>query len=352
MRKTYAVLEPITRVLHTPVPRLQRLLSEDHVDQMVRDQSQEYDANGCFSMLQSITIGVLESQRYIIDGQHRMSAFAKLQQLGYPVHDAIVPVIVYNAQTKEELAEYFNRINKNMPIHPFELHDAWENVGKRFCELFAKDFGVYLKNGATRCKCPHISLDELKHHVAARDVSTRLMKISKTVDDLWSCIVQFNSSMYTKMNDQMCPTMHKRLQSCHVKSQRHHCVPCFLGAWRHFEWLDITLYQLEHPGLPLQLSSFTQTSVRTKIPATLREQIWKKHNKNTCDEGECFVCGAQLRFADMECGHVIPHALGGSTSVDNLMPVCRMCNRDMGIMNLMHYKNMLQSIMSSPMDTE
>jgi 5-methylcytosine-specific restriction endonuclease McrA len=54
--------------------------------------------------------------------------------------------------------------------------------------------------------------------------------------------------------------------------------------------------------------------------------------------GACYTCGTELRFRDMECGHVVAHALGGSTELANLMAVCRTCNRDMGIRNLEAYR--------------
>jgi 5-methylcytosine-specific restriction endonuclease McrA len=44
----------------------------------------------------------------------------------------------------------------------------------------------------------------------------------------------------------------------------------------------------------------------------------------------------------MECGHIIAHALGGNALLDNLMPVCKSCNRDMGTMNLEEYKCIVQ----------
>jgi len=347
--KTYVVLEPVSRLLTARIPRLQRCLDDHHVANMVQDQQLEYKTHGCFSMVQSITIAVLSGDRFILDGQHRAAAYGQLQTLGYPIHEAIIPVVVYNAVSKEELCDYYNRINKHMPIHPFEKDAAWEDFGKTFCELFQRHYGTYLKP-ARGCRCPHISSDELKNHLQARNINNKLISLGKSVHDLWACVIELNSYMYNKANDQMCPNMRKRLQDCEAKATRLRCETCYLGAWRHFEWLDIAFYKLEHPHEVLSLSVFSDTQARTRVPAVMREQVWKKHNKNTCDTGECFVCRRALRFCDMECGHIVAHALGGATTTDNLMPVCKTCNRDMGIMNLMHYKNMLESVAIGDMD--
>lgn len=334
--KTCVLLEPVSQLLNARIPRLQRCLDEQHVQNMVEDQAQEYRTHGCFSMVQSFTIGELGDERFILDGQHRTAAYTKLQEHGFPVHEAIVPVVLYKATSRDELSEYYNRINKHMPIHPFEKDAVWEDVGKEFCQLFQHHFGPYVKPSRS-CRCPHISLDELKTHLHARNISHRL-----SVRDMWSTVEELNAYMGTKVQDQMCPTIRKRLNECAAKAAKVNCKPCFLGAWRRFEWIDIALYKLEHPDKPVEMSVFSQTAAtRARIPAALREQVWKRHTTNVCDTGSCFVCERALLFADMECGHIVAHALGGTSTLDNLMPICKTCNRDMGIMNLMQYRAML-----------
>ena len=45
----------------------------------------------------------------------------------------------------------------------------------------------------------------------------------------------------------------------------------------------------------------------------------------------------------MERGHIVPFAQCGSADLENLEPVCKTCNRDMGVMNLHEYKNLIKS---------
>jgi len=49
-----------------------------------------------------------------------------------------------------------------------------------------------------------------------------------------------------------------------------------------------------------------------------------------------------LMYEDMECGHIIAFARGGSSSDTNLEPICRICNRDMGIMDMRDYISTLK----------
>jgi 5-methylcytosine-specific restriction endonuclease McrA len=54
-------------------------------------------------------------------------------------------------------------------------------------------------------------------------------------------------------------------------------------------------------------------------------------------EGACACCGRSITQQDFECGHVVAAARGGSTRVDNMRPVCRACNRSMGVTDMREF---------------
>jgi hypothetical protein len=345
--------EPLSRILTFTFPKLQRNLVVEHIEAMVEDQKREYDSNGCFSMLQSITVASHNGDLMVLDGQHRIKAYAKLHEEGYPINDVILPVVIYHVKDKDELMQYFQKINKNMPIHPFETEETWETVGKYICTMMEENFKNYVKacNGVSKsCRCPHISMYELKSHIQARNVVDKLREYNKTVYDFWKAIISINMyvSREVKAHIQLCSKSMKRIQECDAKANKHKCQVCYLGIWRRFEWLDIALYIISKGAqdmneLYINLSEFSE--VRCRVPFHVREQVWKKIHNNVCDEGICFCCDSTLKFPDMECGHIVAHALGGKACVQNFMPVCKTCNRDMGIMNLYEYKMMLTNMM-------
>lgn len=43
-------------------------------------------------------------------------------------------------------------------------------------------------------------------------------------------------------------------------------------------------------------------------------------------EGTCHVCGIQLD-AKWQADHVVPHLHGGTSTVENCLPICPLCNR-------------------------
>lgn len=69
---------------------------------------------------------------------------------------------------------------------------------------------------------------------------------------------------------------------------------------------------------------------RIKIPKALREQVWLKYNGRAYD-AKCNVpwCKNVISVYDHESGHVIPHSKGGSTTLENLRPICSRCNKSM-----------------------
>ena len=60
---------------------------------------------------------------------------------------------------------------------------------------------------------------------------------------------------------------------------------------------------------------------REPLPRELRLAVWRR------DRGRCRECGNGF---DLQYDHVIPLALGGATSVENLQLLCGDCNRAKG----------------------
>jgi hypothetical protein len=64
-----------------------------------------------------------------------------------------------------------------------------------------------------------------------------------------------------------------------------------------------------------------QAGRRDPLPRDLRLAVWRR------DGGRCRDCGTDF---DLQYDHVIPVALGGATSVENLQLLCGDCNRAKG----------------------
>lgn len=74
---------------------------------------------------------------------------------------------------------------------------------------------------------------------------------------------------------------------------------------------------------PLAVGPFAAGELRARrgIPRDLRLAVWQR------DGGRCTSCGAEF---DLQYDHVIPVALGGATSEQNLQLLCGACNQRKG----------------------
>ena len=341
--KTSIVIENILNVIKCQPANIQRLLNDEHVDYLVNDQIEEYKKNGMFSILQSITCGDLNNRRYILDGQHRIAAFKHLHNLNYPLNQNI-PLIIYHINSLEELKYYYKRINKHHPINPLEISDTWFIYGKSFCIWLKTQFSAYIKNTEKTCNCPNINLREMMIYIKNRNVFSRLNDIMLNEDVsivFQRSIVSINQYLINNFDVlrklQFTNDFKRKIEKCYGKNEEN---PCFLGIWRQFEWIEIAIYLIKHNVRINEIDLSLFNNERIKIPKCIRNDVWKKRNGNVI-EGFCFVCNNSLIFDNMECGHIIPHVCKGQITIDNLEPICKTCNRDMGIMNLNEYKSIL-----------
>ena len=82
------------------------------------------------------------------------------------------------------------------------------------------------------------------------------------------------------------------------------------------DWADRTHRKLVH------LRTEVRPANRTYIPAYTKKLVFIRDNHR------CVKCGSTKNF---ELHHIIPHAMGGSSRLENLQLLCQRCNRMKGV---------------------
>jgi hypothetical protein len=77
--------------------------------------------------------------------------------------------------------------------------------------------------------------------------------------------------------------------------------------------------------------------IKKIIKQKLKNKVWLNTFGN--DKNGACPCGFDIHINDCEFGHIKSWACGGQTNEDNLKPICKRCNRSMGIRNMNDYFN-------------
>ena len=74
---------------------------------------------------------------------------------------------------------------------------------------------------------------------------------------------------------------------------------------------------------------------KIKIPATLRNTVWNTYIGIDKKQSICFCCNSeQITFGNFECGHVHAESKKGEMTIQNLRPICGLCNKSMSTTNM------------------
>lgn len=73
---------------------------------------------------------------------------------------------------------------------------------------------------------------------------------------------------------------------------------------------------------------------RKTIPKNIKNNVWDKYIGIDKGIGQCYCCKKEIDSKHFECGHIIAHANGGATTVENMRPLCSVCNKSIGKQNM------------------
>jgi hypothetical protein len=80
-------------------------------------------------------------------------------------------------------------------------------------------------------------------------------------------------------------------------------------------------------------------SHKKTIPKILKDLCWNKWVGENISKVKCLCCeDNEIKMNSFQCGHIIAEACGGKLSIENLRPICSVCNQSMGSENMVEFK--------------
>ena len=287
--------------------QIQRDLEMDRVKDLLVD----FEKN--FNPCAPIYFCIFQKQRYVIDGQHRLKIFEDNKKY----HNEIVWICDIQVIEFDDMKEIFRIINNQLPLNelwqkPKAVKDILLETFKHFVEKHPNSFKF---KGKRR---PYLNKELFKTQITTiRDE----LCIFKT-EELIECI-EYVDLFYSKLHFTDLPQKGKTSNlKFKVKIEEENCL---------------------HLGM---VEEWTRHCINKEVPDNmrgsdfnaLRYKVWEKYIGNVL-KGKCYCCEEhEIMVQNFEAGHVIARALGGSDTIENLRPICSVCNKGMGIENLYEYK--------------
>lgn len=79
---------------------------------------------------------------------------------------------------------------------------------------------------------------------------------------------------------------------------------------------------------------------KKNIPHAVKIKSWNTHVGELVPKVKCLCChNIDITQHNFHCGHIVAESNGGSLDIDNLLPICNVCNYSMGSTNMHEFQN-------------
>lgn len=318
-RESYKLIKVSKLLKDSPLqPNFQRLIDTNRAEiiyekiKKIVKKGDEPFLPGCIIIVKS------KETSWLIDGNHRMYAYKKL--LENCNFDCDIVCNEINVKDINEAEIIFKITNNSIPIPFMPEGISLNKINKVADYFFSKYPRIFSFSKSGKCMKPHLHKNEFQEKLGELmdlvgnkyDDSEIIQKIESYNDTL----KHKNWKYFTEKDDL------SQQNNFHKAKDKGNF---YLGLFDNYNWLfdlfNVTGYSRFKP-------------IKKKIPKALRISVWNKYMGSNSRKGKCPLCDErEIRLEEFHCGHDMAEAIGGELSVDNLFPVCSLCNLSMGTKN-------------------
>ncbi len=319
-------------------PEIQRILENDKVDSIIEYQLNFYKNNGYFNFGVSgpINIHRLGEKILLVDGQHRYKALERLYKEYY--HDIEFFVETVLVDSLNRLKENYLMINKNTPLPDFTRFSPENKTSiEEVAEEFQFDYKSIWSKGVTRSKRPFLNFNTFQEAIGYIFENTNIKasgEVKKIISDYNNRLSKWD---FTSFPPKTSLAMYNKAKECKI----------YLGLYPtidedyRYEWAKKIVE--EQTGKIIKKK--VKKHKKEKIPKKVKNDSWDRYIGSELGEAKCICCRvSKIKSKDFIAGHIISEKNGGLVTVDNILPVCSLCNSSMATQNMdefikKHYPN-------------
>ena len=318
------------------IPSIQRLFHNDKINEIYDYQKNFFFKNKYLNYLGVLNLNycINEEKFFLIDGQHR---YESLKKLNHEISNENIFIEINFVLSMNDIKHNYELINKNTPLPEFN-YDISQTINKNTLILLKNKFGNYYDEifsyNIKKCIRPKISRNKFEEALeyiviklninCSNDLFNKIDKINKKVSN-------WNIDNFPKMTNLKNPQ--KLINTCREWN-------CFLGLFPQnneeyiYDWVKELIYDETGEKIGKQKKPRKKT-----ISKALKLLVWNTNIGEEIGKIKCPCCNNNfISQGNFEVGHIIAEANGGLTNKDNLKPICSVCNKSMGTMNLLKFK--------------
>ncbi len=334
---------PVSELLHWPIitPDWQRFVDKKRVESMYMALRQQYSVG--VPVYLPITLVKLNTQYYLIDGQHRFHVYVRLFKKADVDTTLLVNTIVIQHESDLVTVCRFLNDSESFTVPP---HIEHMKQAKALVNTYRPILEPYLST-ARKPRRPNMTLHQFTEAVVqALDTVSDANQLLQKMRDFNAKCDQATLAFFRYPTDteeyklKNLRALVRRKAATYAKKQKWtEAKPCYFGLFPNGDWvakLDQFVPQQIVPAI--EQTAQKRRPKRKAMTKAERLRVWNHYVGVHARVGQCFVCAEEIRLEIFECGHVKAVARGGTNSLNNLRPICRVCNASCGSRNLLIFK--------------
>lgn len=160
--------------------------------------------------------------------------------------------------------------------------------------------------------------------VLAKSNLSRHRKVCKSSMSQNMIQVPINTVKIDEVKEELIKQVNIEIQKIHQVLQEHE--QCILT-------LKQSLSNNQNDEQPLRKSP-----KKSKISQAIRIVCWNTYIGEEIGKASCLCCKSNhITQHNFHCGHVVAEANGGKVQIENLRPICAVCNNSMGTMDMQEF---------------